>query len=229
MRTLLQVILVVGITVPLAAATAAADPIKVVGGSVSVDTGDPPSFTLATADGHSYQGEGFSMNWPVSCTFQCPPGTVIPLSSTPTSSLDGSEFLGRDDGVTGFPQISLFLSAPSVTLVPDAGAPRGIDFFVPFTFTGQLAAFPTPALTGDPLFDVSLTGQGVAKLNLFVENGLYTFSSLDYNFQAPASVPEPGTLLLAGMGTALLWRRARVVRRRIRGTVAGRGCRAGVR
>jgi len=54
-----------------------------------------------------------------------------------------------------------------------------------------------------------LTGSGTARLSMALEDGRYSFSSLDYNFQ-PDPVPEPATLLLVGSGAALLWRRRKV-------------------
>ncbi len=210
MPTSLRMLVVVLIAVHVFAAHAEADPIRVVAGSVSIDTGDPPSFTLFTADGRSYQGEGFASNWDPSCFFQCAAGSSIGLSISPGGP-DGFGFLGRDDGVSGYPVIRFNISAPAVILDPDSGMPRFRDFQVPFTFTGQLTAFPTPSLTGEPLFDVVLTGGGTANLSMFVEDRLYSFSSLDYVFEAAAPVPEPGTILLVSAGGALLWRRRRIV------------------
>lgn len=204
MRTLLRIVVIV--MVHVSAAPAGADPIRVVAGSLSIDTGDPPSFSLVTADGRTYVGEVFATNWDPSCFFQCRAGSSIPLSMAP-AGIAGEGILVRDDGVRGFPAIRLVLSAPAVTLGPDTGMPRVKVFQAPFTFGGQLAAFPTAELSGDPLFDVALTGRGVASLSMFVENGLYSFSSLDYIFQATDPVPEPATMLLVSAGGALLWRR----------------------
>jgi hypothetical protein len=202
---LLRIVVVV-MTVHVFAAPAGADPIRVVAGSLSVDTGDPPSFGLVTADGRSYVGEGFATNWDPSCFFECPAGSSIPLSMAPAADGQLEAVLIRD-GVSGFPFIRLIVSAPAVTLGPDTGIPRVMVFQAPFTFGGQLTAFPTADLSGDPLFDVELTGRGVASLSMFVENGLYSFSSLDYVFQATDPVPEPATILLVSAGGALLWRR----------------------
>ena len=210
MPTSLRMLVVILIAVHGSAAVAWSDPIRVVAGSLSIDTGDPPSFTLFTADGRRYQGEAFASNWDPSCFFQCAAGSSIGLSISPGGP-DGFGFLGRDDGVSGYPVIRFNIAAPAVTLDPDSGMPRFKVFQVPFTFAGQLTAFPTPALTGEPLFDVVLTGQGTARLSMFVEDGLYSFSSLDYNFEAADPVPEPGTILLLSAGGALLWRRRRVV------------------
>ena len=207
MPTLLRIVVVV-LAVHVAASPARAEPIRVVAGSLSVDTGDPPSFQLVTADGRTYVGEGFATNWDPSCFFECPAGTSVPLSMAPAGP-DGEGVLVRDDGVSGFPVIRLVLSAPAVTLGPDTGIPRVEVFQAPFTFGGQITAFPNADLSGAPLFDVALTGSGVANLSMFVQNGLYSFSSLDYVFEQTAPVPEPATVLLVSGGSALMWRRRR--------------------
>jgi PEP-CTERM motif-containing protein len=205
MPTLLRTVVVV-IAVLGSAARVGAEPIRVVAGSLSIDTGDPPSFTLFTADGRSYVGEGFASNWDPSCFYQCPAGASIALSIAPGGP-DGFGFLGRDDGVNGFPVIRFNFSAPEVTLPIDiTGTAHERIFHVPFTFAGQLSAFPTIDLSGEPLFAAALTGRGIAKLNMFVEGGLYTFSSLDYDFKATDPIPEPGTMFLVSAGGALLWR-----------------------
>jgi hypothetical protein len=205
--TLLRIV-VVALAVHVTAISAGADPIQVVAGSLSVDTGDPPSFRLVTADGRTYLGEEFATNWDLSCFFECPAGTSIPLSMAPAGP-DGEGVLVRDDGVSGFPVIRLVLSAPAVTLGPDTGIPRVEVFQAPFTFAGQITAFPNADLSGAPLFDVALTGAGIANLSMFVENGLYSFSSIDYVFDETAPVPEPATVLLVSAGSALMWRRRR--------------------
>jgi hypothetical protein len=88
-----------------------------------------------------------------------------------------------------------------------------VDFERPFTFAGRLTAYSSPDHIGTPVFDLRLIGSGTAELRMFLENGRYSFSSLDYAFQAdPNPVPEPATLLLFGTGAALLWRRRKVHR-----------------
>lgn len=204
-------LLVVVLAVPLSAARAAADPIRVVEGNLSFDTGGPPSFTLVTADGRTFIGEGFITNWNASCFYRCPAGTSVPVSISPAGP-DGAHFLSRD-GVEVFPVIRLNLSAPDVTLPPDTGATMFPIFTAPFEFSGQLTGFLTRDLSGAPLFDVALTGRGTASLGMYVDEGRYSFSELSYDFESAAPVPEPSTLLLATTAGAVLWSRRR---RRVR-------------
>jgi hypothetical protein len=203
--------LVVVLALHLSAVHAAADPIRVVEGNLSFDTGGPPSFTFVAADGRTYVGEGFTTNWDASCFYRCPAGTSVPVSISPAGA-DGSDFLSRD-GVEVFPVIRLNFTAPDVTLPPDTGATMFPIFTAPFDFSGQLTGFLTRDLSGTPLFDVALTGRGTASLGMYVEEGRYSFTDLIYDFESAAPVPEPGTLLLATTAGAVLWTRRR---RRVR-------------
>ena len=205
--------LVIGFAVALQACAtgAAADPIRVTGGSLSFDTGDPPAFSLMTSGGHLFEAEGFRIDWPATCFFQCSPGVAIPISLVATEP-DGPTFF-RADGADLFPVMHLVISAPSVTLGSDSGTPNGpfSDFRRPFTFAGQLSGYASADRIGTPVFDLALTGSGTARLSMALENGRYSFSSLDYTFEA-APVPEPATLLLVSAGAALMWRRRQVHR-----------------
>ena len=86
--------------------------------------------------------------------------------------------------------------------------------FTTYTFTGTLAGFADPSLTGTPLFSTPLTGGGlvaVAFSNYPPESGIRVLQ-LDYHFASAAPVPEPGSLLLFGSGAACIaarWRRRR--------------------
>jgi hypothetical protein len=207
MPTLLRLVIACAIAIQVSAAAAAADPIRVIAGSLSFDTGGPPAFSLLTSSGQLFVAEGFRRDWPATCFFQCAPGVEIPISLGVTEVTDGSAvFLA--DGVELFPVIDFVISAPSVTLGSDTGTPNDVfeEFRRPFTFAGQLTGYASPDRTGTPIFDLSLTGSGTATLSMVLDNGRYSFSSLDYDFEA-APVPEPGTLLLVGAGAALIWRR----------------------
>ncbi len=210
MPTSLRLVIAFVIAVQVSATGAAADPVRVTSGSLSFDTGGPPGFMLLTSSGQLFEGEGFRVNWPATCFFQCSPGVSIPISIFPTES-DTTFF--RVDGVELFPVIDFVISATSVTLGSDTGTRDGPfeEFRRPFTFAGQLTGYASPDLIGTPVFDLTLTGSGTARLSMALENGRYSFSSLDYDFDAEP-VPEPATLLLVGAGGALILRRRQVQR-----------------
>ena len=212
--TSLRIVIVLVIALQVSATGAAADPVRIVAGSLSFDTGDPPAFSLSTSSGHLFEAEGFRIGWPATCFSQCAPGVAIPISLDNITQVDDGSMFFQSDGVELFPVMQLVISAPSVTLGSDPGTPDGfgsVDFERPFTFAGRLTAYSSADHIGTPVFDLTLIGSGTAELSMFLENGRYSFSSLDYTFQAdPAPVPEPATLLLFGTGAALLWRRRKV-------------------
>jgi len=148
---LLRLVIVLAITVQVSATSAAADPVRIVGGSVSFDTGDPPAFSLLTSSGQLFEAEAFRLDWPATCFFQCSPGVAIPISIGITESEDLS-MVFRADGVDLFPVMDLVISAQSVTLGSDIGMPNGpsVDFLRPFTFAGQLTGYTSPDRIGTP-------------------------------------------------------------------------------
>jgi hypothetical protein len=131
----------------------------------------------------------------------CLPGARIPLNTGSSGSdlnaivtLDGETFtsgISPDQGVAGIQFNSSFV-------VPDFTADQ-VTVFTPFTFSG---------LVMPPLGQIStpLVGSGTVRLDLAQINTTggprWTFQQAQYDFQTPAAVPEPATLVLVGSGIA---------------------------
>ena len=202
----------------LSSSVAFAEPVTFVTGSVftgNYDTGFHlfgPNVTL-----HANQ-------WlePIVNCAPCTPGASLDLSTT----LTVRDWAAGNATIDGQTYDSVFFSgafdfdADSV-IVPDmAPGQSGPDaqgltriFGSRFLFTGTLAGFADPSLTGTPLFSTDLRGGGIimaAFSNYPPETGIRVLQ-LDYHLTNDP-VPEPGSLLLVGSGAAWLaarWRRRR--------------------
>ena len=223
-RAVRGAVLVLGIV--LSGSVAVADPVRVVRfGDVytgNYDTG----FNLA---GTNYSFMASQVLDPIVNCAPCTPGAVLDLSTTLVVR-DWDAGRAEVDGRTYesvFYSGSFNFDAGSV-IVPDMppgqSGPDGQGLsrlFTTFRFTGTLAGFADPGLTGAPLFSVPLTGGGgvaVAFSNYPPESGIRVLQ-LDYHFEDAAPVPEPGSLLLFGSGAA--WIAARWRKRRHDGVLAG--------
>ncbi len=110
MQTRLRTIVAIAIAIQASALTASADPVRVVSGRLSFDTGGPPFFSLLTSTGQRFEAEGFATGWSATCFYQCAPEVSIPMSSA-SEAIDGIFF--QADGVSVHPIMHLVLSAPS--------------------------------------------------------------------------------------------------------------------
>ena len=102
-----------------------------------------------------------------------------------------------------------FDTEPFDAPVPTSSAPAGVTFTTPFTMNGRLRGSTGPLGSGSVLFDVLLSGSGVASTiaRPVVPQGYLVNSGVTYEFAA--ATPEPATLLLMGTGLAGLLARRR--------------------
>jgi hypothetical protein len=203
----------------ISGSTAFADPVRIVRfGDVwtgNYDTG----FNLA--------GTNFSFmvsQWldPIVNCGPCTPGAALDLSTT-LLVRDWEAGRAQVNGQSWEPVFfsgSFEFDAGSV-IVPDMPPGQsGPDAeglsraFATFAFTGTLAGFSNPGLTGTPLFSTGLVGSGwvvAAFSNYPPESGIHVLQ-LDYHFDNVAATPEPGSMLLFGSGVAAIaarWRKRR--------------------
>jgi hypothetical protein len=203
----------------LFAAPSSADPVVITSGQVTMVTPseglDPPFGFGLNAPGLSFEASFFDfvgafgqagglMNLSSGFAIQNPP----PLTSTVV--VNGTTYAGISPGG------SLAFTAMPFLLGPGSDLAT-FQFETPFTMTGHLEGFSDPLKLTPPLFDVTVSGSGVANVTGIVHgNGadaIYLGQVVGYRFSpSPASTtPEPSSLMFCGMAGAalLIWRSRR--------------------
>lgn len=226
MRPLLKVaavVLVLSITSP---AVSHAETFVIREGSIGFDTGDPPLF--------GFRSEGLDLRglFPAIATsgaFTCGVITCVPGASLDLGTVFGGPLRdfslgqgfatingvqhGTDTGPPG--QGHLFLTGTLTFETPDVVIPPGgadpLNLTAPFLFSGRVVgANESPVMA--PLFELDLSGVGVARMSLDLDNGVYQFQGVEYVFAASEPIPEPAALILVGSGLAGLVARRRRLR-----------------
>ncbi|MBA2306260.1 MAG: PEP-CTERM sorting domain-containing protein [Acidobacteria bacterium] len=132
-------------------------------------------------------------------------GSGFDLGTSLMASLDGVSYIGPDRPGSFLELAGTFRFDAGDVVIP-AAAPVGdgpIELLTPFLFQGQVAGFRRDNLEGEPLFDVTLQGQGTARLRVSPRlNGTFAFPEVTYTFESLDPVPEPTTMLLFGTGLA---------------------------
>lgn len=194
-------------------AVARAESFVIQAGSMGFDTGDPAGFVF-TGEGLEISGlfQRIASSGAFTCApAPCVPGTLVSLGTVfggPSVDFNLGQGVATIDGVqygsqTGPPgEGFLFLTGTFTFDAPELPIPdTGADFVTltaPFLFSGNVIGSNEQPVAL-PLFDLDLSGIGIARMRLDRINGTYNFTALQYEFEP---IPEPATLILVGGGLA---------------------------
>ena len=135
----------------------------------------------------------------------CTPGMVVGINSS-FSGLIASD--GAEATVNGISYVGVALTGSLNLVGPPITIPTSFDATVrataPFSFSGQLTGNALSPNVVNPIFTVTMTGQGLATLrfeviNQDLSNPRYFLTEVDYVFQP---VPEPTSLQLLFLGVS---------------------------
>lgn len=195
--------------------SAAADPVVITSGQMEVHPLSG-SFSLRfEGDGVFLQASGIPyQNTVGSECIPCVPGTsvdlggafIVPIASGTATIKDVQYPDVWVDGTTGtFATASITVGGSATTRIS-----------VPFTFSGTVVGFLENPLTRPsdvpPLFTQPIVGSGIASVTFtptLDENPVFFASDLRYDFGTAEPVPEPASMVLCGIGAAVLARRRR--------------------
>lgn len=190
-------------------ATASADPVTIVEGSIVYSRLNTASIELTLARGWlrgefgNFSGEIWT---PAHACFGCVSGSTINTSlseSFPRPDAGDEGSLGATmvwDGVSyNLTGLSFTIDAGDV-VVPPLGPNGGVSDVAQFTLRG----LATGSRTGG---GTSLALLGIGKVRVFFETN--NWLSTEFRFEESAAVPEPGTMLLFASGAAAVLARRR--------------------
>ena len=211
------------VCLPLGALSASADTITITGGflySAGYGIVSPESVATGT-DGfristHVAVGVGSGALGPVSLCgtgSDCQPGVQLNVGGYLDASGGGLgstqvSWQGRDYDEVGFDPALTLLPFGTVTL-PEFGDLREVTLTTPFTLTGFFSELHLSQQS-------PIRGGGIATVRLVRDFDVprWTDGSVRFDFEPPAAVPEPASLLLFGSGVAALVAARRRQRRR---------------
>ena len=191
-------------------ATATADPIRIASGVISLESEGSLNWQLESSRFAVARDINPVFFWDttgldIGCFNEggCANGERMAFS---TATFENSP-LGRGNAlVNGVAYDDVDFSGSWFLSSPGADLPDGPELFAvlaaPFSFSGSLRG----ARGGQEIFNVDLIGSGRAQVSIarigpggwVIDEG----ASLDYQFAPPAPVPEPGSMLLVGIGCA---------------------------
>jgi hypothetical protein len=196
---------------------AAADPVVITGGSLSVSIqSDLPGFMLCTRPDCSSAGTVFQGALAANAGQAFNAGDVV----TPMGPSGPISLAGPVTQIINGVALQAFLSGSfTVTAAPFVAPPQNgqsqFSFTTPFTMQGYIDG-TADSMRQVPLFSVQVTGSGVETVSgRTLAGGApdYFAQSFVAAFQAPASTPEPATMVLLGAGLAGWWMRSYRARR----------------